>query len=240
MVEIAISIAIVAFALVAIIGVLPTGLNVQKDNREDAAINRDGAFLLEAIKQGSNAVNFDMLSNNFVYATCRVGTAGVLYTNYNAQSNLSPLHIIGLLSRPSVDAAGFANVSRAQFRAFSGPLSDMASNAQTLAFSFQAEVKIQPVFNYLDPAAVAQPPGSANYSVPLSNYHRYLASGPDSTNLWDVQLTIQSPAHGATPGSSVGPRRQFFRTLVHGSLDVVTDNQLGNLYYFRASAHKGR
>src|SRR5947207_7764407 len=35
MIEIAISLAVIGFALVAIIGILPTGMNVQKENREE-------------------------------------------------------------------------------------------------------------------------------------------------------------------------------------------------------------
>ncbi|MCZ7639230.1 MAG: prepilin-type N-terminal cleavage/methylation domain-containing protein [Verrucomicrobia bacterium] len=53
MVEIAISIAIVAFALVAIIGVLPTGFDVQRRNRENTIINQEGSLWLEAIRSGA-------------------------------------------------------------------------------------------------------------------------------------------------------------------------------------------
>ncbi len=52
MVEIALSIAIVALAMVALIGVLPSGLQVQKDNREETVVNQDGTFLLEALRGG--------------------------------------------------------------------------------------------------------------------------------------------------------------------------------------------
>ena len=52
MVEIALSLAIIGFALVAIIGILPAGMSVQKDNREQTIINLDGAFLMNAIKSG--------------------------------------------------------------------------------------------------------------------------------------------------------------------------------------------
>jgi hypothetical protein len=41
MVEIAISLAVIGFALVAIIGVLPRGLRVQRENREETIINQD-------------------------------------------------------------------------------------------------------------------------------------------------------------------------------------------------------
>src|ERR1017187_7333323 len=50
MIEIAISLAIIGFALVAIIGVLPIGMNVQKDNREETIINQDATVLMDAIR----------------------------------------------------------------------------------------------------------------------------------------------------------------------------------------------
>src|SRR6478609_5935846 len=57
MVEIAFSLAIVAFALVAIMGVLPTGMTVQKDNREDTLVNNDAAFWLETLRSGSRGLD---------------------------------------------------------------------------------------------------------------------------------------------------------------------------------------
>src|SRR6478672_1143855 len=53
MVEIAIAVAIIAFALVAIIGILPAGLQVQKDNRQDTLIGQDGSYFMEAIRNGA-------------------------------------------------------------------------------------------------------------------------------------------------------------------------------------------
>src|SRR5688572_33426307 len=57
MVEIALSLAVVAFALVAIMGVLPTGMTVEKDNREDTLINQEGRYWLEAIKNGARGLD---------------------------------------------------------------------------------------------------------------------------------------------------------------------------------------
>jgi uncharacterized protein (TIGR02598 family) len=51
MVEVAISIAIVAFAMVALLGVLPTGHQVQRENREDTIINQDATYLLASDSQ---------------------------------------------------------------------------------------------------------------------------------------------------------------------------------------------
>ena len=53
MIEIAIAIAVIGFALVAIIGILPRGLEVQRDNRSETIINQDGTFWLEAIRNGA-------------------------------------------------------------------------------------------------------------------------------------------------------------------------------------------
>src|SRR6266498_4220672 len=56
MVEIAISLAIIAFALVAIIGVLPLGLDVQKENRQETIINQDAGYFMDAIRNGARGL----------------------------------------------------------------------------------------------------------------------------------------------------------------------------------------
>ncbi len=67
MVEIAICLAIIGIALVAIIGVLPLGINVQRDNREETIINQDATVLMENIRNGaSSPYGFDL--TNYVYA----------------------------------------------------------------------------------------------------------------------------------------------------------------------------
>ncbi len=50
MAEIAIALGVIAIALIAILGVLPTGLQVQRDNREETIINQDARLLLQALK----------------------------------------------------------------------------------------------------------------------------------------------------------------------------------------------
>src|SRR5688572_9247915 len=63
MVELALCIAIVGIAVVAIIGVLPLGLNVQKENRDETIINQDAQFLMDAIREGN--FNLAELTNYF-------------------------------------------------------------------------------------------------------------------------------------------------------------------------------
>ncbi|HEY0549954.1 MAG TPA: hypothetical protein VGF13_10155 [Verrucomicrobiae bacterium] len=67
MAEIAIALGVIAFALIAIIGILPAGLQVQKDNREETIINQDARVLLEAIKSGGRDVTSDL--GSFVVIT---------------------------------------------------------------------------------------------------------------------------------------------------------------------------
>src|SRR5687768_507949 len=57
LVEIAIALGIIGFALVAIIGILPAGLQVQRDNKEDTIINQEGTYLVDAIRNGAEGLD---------------------------------------------------------------------------------------------------------------------------------------------------------------------------------------
>ena len=48
LVEVAIALAVIGFALVAIIGILPAGLNVQKENREETIINQENSRKIDS------------------------------------------------------------------------------------------------------------------------------------------------------------------------------------------------
>ncbi len=77
MVEIAICLAIIGIALISIIGVLPIGMNTQRDNREETIINQDATVLLEAVRGGARGMD-DL--TNYVYAItnywgCTIPTA---------------------------------------------------------------------------------------------------------------------------------------------------------------------
>jgi type II secretory pathway pseudopilin PulG len=120
MVEIAISLAIIGFALVAILGALPIGMRMQRDNREQTVINQDATVLLEAIRGGARGAN-DL--TNYVYAITNYWTqinpnrspasSGANGYTYGSVSITSPAlanyfsapinngaNIIGLLSTP--------------------------------------------------------------------------------------------------------------------------------------------
>src|SRR4051812_32153928 len=65
LIEIAICLGIIGFALVAIIAVLPRGLDVQKRNREETIIGHDADVWMNAIRSGARG--FDDLTN---YVLC--------------------------------------------------------------------------------------------------------------------------------------------------------------------------
>ena len=71
MVEIAICLAIIVFGLVAVIGVLPIGMSVQKDNREETIIGQDAGYFLDAIRRGDRGLddltNYVIAITNYVY-----------------------------------------------------------------------------------------------------------------------------------------------------------------------------
>src|SRR5947207_3045679 len=57
MIEIAICLAVIGFALTAIIGVLPLGMNVQSENREETVVNQDASVFLNAIRNGELGID---------------------------------------------------------------------------------------------------------------------------------------------------------------------------------------
>jgi len=133
MVEIALALAIIGFALVAIIGVLPAGLNVQRDNREETVIVHDANYLVDAIRNGQRGLDdltnyVEAITNYFQPYDAdgnKVGPMvvyGYTYTDYTIDNALQSgailqLHrltngyrIIGLLSTPKYiypQAGGF-------------------------------------------------------------------------------------------------------------------------------------
>ena len=108
LIEIAICLAIIAFALVAIIGVMPLGMTVQRDNRADSIINQDGMYWLNAIRSGATGT-VDLV--DFVHWVTNSSGNGFLNNN-----NLDSRMIIGLLSAPTT-----TNTShRAKVRSITG------------------------------------------------------------------------------------------------------------------------
>ena len=135
--EIAICLAIIGIALVAIVGILPYGLNAQRDNRESTVIGQDATVLMDAIRGA--AVNVDDLTNYVIAITnyqsvCKVngGINSIVHSNVIAYtytnvaifqdgSSLSGnyqyyrltngYNILGVLSTPLLVNTNFGNTN---------------------------------------------------------------------------------------------------------------------------------
>ena len=129
MIEIALSLAVIGFALVAIIGILPYGLGVQRENTEETIINHDANVLLNAVCNGQQGL--DDLTNYVAaitnYQTIYAANGGLAavpnpqrvlwYTTTSAGIGPVPINfpltngnrIVGLLSTPKFVTATFDN-----------------------------------------------------------------------------------------------------------------------------------
>jgi hypothetical protein len=231
MVEIAICIAIVAFAMVAIIGVMPTGFRVQKDNREETIINQEGTFWLEAIRSGS--LGLDYLTNyveaiHAQSASRRPGESK--YRQVIGDYSFGPgftngLDILGLLSLPRYyDKGGFAFRTADLFayvRAVTGLAAEKTPH-NDFAFMYRLTPELVP----FDPVAGL----NTNFTVSglaaaeaAARSNLWIKARSTQVNLYQLKLTLQWPVFPSQKGLVTGANRKVFRTLVSGSFWINTN-----------------
>jgi type II secretory pathway pseudopilin PulG len=118
-IEIALCLGIIGFALVAIIAVLPRGLDVQKRNREETIIGQDASVWMNAIRNGARGdddlTNYVLCITNFwTKYDAKFNVIGTPNYDYYTPSNsgvtsITPqptflltngAHIVGLLTMP--------------------------------------------------------------------------------------------------------------------------------------------
>jgi prepilin-type N-terminal cleavage/methylation domain-containing protein len=239
MVEIAISLAVIGIALVAIIGVLPLGMRVQRDNREDTVINQDATVFIEAIRNGSRGLN-DL--TNYVYAITNYWTKfnpngnGVNGYNFFGSSTApsfpinSGTNIIGLLSTPeftdvsgdptnNLFDSGFSNHIVAYVRSISGPAVEKPPQDNQLlqqdSFSYRILCVNAPVAT--DTNIFNLPPNQRVYNDQLA------------ANLHELRLTFLWPI---LPNGNVGTGRQTYRALIAGQIAHTVVNSV-DLYFYQ-------
>ena len=232
MVEIALSIAIVAFALVAIIGVLPTGLQVQRDNQEETIVNQDGSYLLEAIRNGGLGLNE---LTNYVEEISVVGRqpgGGRVMHRYRGtrlfeeSANIRLInghYIIGMLSTPTLQTVDDSNDQLqlvenrvvAVMRSISGKAADRVQDEifrDNNVFTYQIEATVLPHL----PPSPANPAASAVEAFEREKARRV------RDNLYEVRLHFRWPVDTASGDNlanyRVGRREKIFRTLISGQL----------------------
>jgi type II secretory pathway pseudopilin PulG len=245
MIEIAVSLAIIGFALVAIIGVLPYGMNVQKDNREETIINQEATVLMNAIRSGAQGM--DDLTNYVVAITNEVTRYNngavkgptVKYGYTLTSSSMSPqfplingFRIVGLLSTPKyvplplLKPPGFlSNNVMAYVRSMSGPANEKFPqnnpSMQDLAFSYRMTSEVVPYgTNYYDLNWInyaAYPTNSPDY---VARYNYSLLTANLQANLHDLRLLFRWPLRSQ---GKLGQGGQSFRTLVGGTLQETNE-----------------
>jgi prepilin-type N-terminal cleavage/methylation domain-containing protein len=233
MIEIAICLAIIGVALVGIIGVLPYGMNTQRDNREETVIGQDANLLVELIRNGARGAD-DLTNYVFAITNYQVfynpdGTPGAANTlGWDSSTLTSGAKIIGLLSTPefvtasvpffnitnNVSSGGYSNHIVAYVRSMSGlAVEKPPQNNQILlddAFTYRL---------FIVNAPAAQDTNNNNQA-----YSRHLDSA-----FHDVRLQYTWPVLPTRKVGGGGPRN--FRTSVAGQVEHQLTNG-DNLYYY--------
>lgn len=259
MIEIAISLAIIGFAMVAIIGILPLGMNAQRDNRQETIVNQDASILMDAVRNGEHGLddltNYVVGITNYAVDFTRNGTPGPLSTwgytvrlstlNGNLGNPQFPLtngyNIIGLLSTPKLiphpGGVGFmSNHVVAVFRSMSGPASEkppqLNPTMQELALSYRVVADVSAYgTNYYDPSWVNMSGLRTNDPTYISRTNYIMTVGAFQANMHDLRLTFLWPL---LPSGKVGSGRQVYRTMVAGRLSNTNDPpvNLNNPFWF--------
>lgn len=233
MIEIAMSLAIIGFALVTIIGILPMGMDVQKNNRRETIINQDANFFIEAIRSGARGL--DDLTNYVQAITISNSVTGsqVNFVNPNLPSPMTfggavniltnGEIIMGLLGRPKYTPGG-VNYVVAYVRALSGAASEKPPQDNALineaAFSYRMVSEIVPY------GAVT----NTYYDESWRNAGNQAVLDNLANNLYDVRLLFRWPL---LPGGKIGNGRQVYRLMVGGAQTKYNLGGPPELYFFR-------
>jgi prepilin-type N-terminal cleavage/methylation domain-containing protein len=245
MIEIAICLAIIGVALVGIIGVLPYGMNTQRDNREETVIGQDANILSELIRNGSHGAD-DL--TNYVYAIAVTNQANLNYGYFNpvvaGQVNFSSANsfptipannwypiltngakIIGLLSTPEftyyngapvIDVADSINYYTNYVKACVRSISGLATEKPPQ----NNGIMVGDSFSYRMNCVNATLQRDTNN--PFTGYIKQLAA-----NQHELRITFLWPL---LPNGHLGAGRQTFRTTVAGRLS--TNTYTGAPFYF--------
>jgi type II secretory pathway pseudopilin PulG len=248
MIEIALSLAVIGFALVAIIGILPFGMNVQRENREETIVNQDASMWMEAIRSGAQGM--DDLTNY-------VQGAMVLWRDYDARkketgqggygamlpgSDTNALNALGFVSFPPTN--GFrmvgllttpkyinglngsfrSNFVVAHIHAFSGTANEKFPQdnptARDMGLSYRMVSEIT-TFGSPVSGSVTNNAWDQSWATSNTNFALY---ANQLHSLHDIRLLFRWPV---LPGGKVANTgRQVYRSAASGTLvRVVEPNQ---------------
>ena len=255
MVEIALSLAIIGFALVAIIGVLPAGLNVQRNNREETIINQEAGFFMDALRSGARGL--DELTNRVISVTNHWTTYRTnvfpwtfiesntdWYTNAFSQNDLTP--------NDNSRVTSTNNVGDGEFNLIDGYriISLLSRPKLETTDATNSIVRSNHVFAYvraLAGAATEKPPQATVSVLDLGFSYRMLVEIHDvplvnpvsgqaqsvQTNLHEVRLRFSWPLLPR----GVGGGRLTFRSMAGGQHQTWIETNDHQIYYFNPSVY---
>lgn len=242
MTEIALCIAVIGIALVAIVGVLPSGLNVQRQNREDTLVAQDAQFLIETIRAG--AAGIADLTNQVDFIRWRRTGAEVSEVYFRGPNYYEPLpgtvinlttswQVTAILSQPRFEFLPNNRVIRneitAQFRTFSGPFTEKAYRSAT---GLPEPARLETALRYM--VNVEAVPGPTRPPIMLAAYTGQAISNNVARqqlqldqSLNEIRLTFQWPVFRVGNDFRVGNSEKTFRTQVVADRQILTTNLLG-------------
>ncbi|KAB2650230.1 MAG: hypothetical protein DVB33_05360 [Verrucomicrobia bacterium] len=250
LVEVALALAIIGFALVAIIGSLPFGLNVQRENREETIIVQDANFFIDAIRNGARGLDdltnyVDAITNYVTGHTIVNGATSVVssvhaYTYANGWLNgvqnseyriRNGERIVGLLSTPRlilpknstpIPSSFTSNYVVAYIRSISGPAIEKSPQTNAIIRDLAFRYKLIPEVNQFNDWNL----GWVNFNeTGLATNEIVIRS-----NSWRMAQSKQANLNEIRllfrwpidAKGNAGNQRQVFRSMVSGNL-VLTN-----------------
>jgi type II secretory pathway pseudopilin PulG len=248
MIEIALSIAIVAFALVAIMGVLPSGMQVKKDNREDMVVNEDAAFFMESIRSGARGMDFltnfvDFVSVDAADVDRVTGITNVVASN---------LKYTNFLSRVTFPGLGSTNIDLGPGAQIIGRLSVPHMTVSPRGSNFFRMVTNVAVFRGINSGSLDQGRASRDFSfrykltselVPYSPMPHPFVSTNDflvhknmTANMYELRLTMQWPVYQRGNTLAFGRNRKTFRTILSGNPVMIFGSDKTDYFFFQPNS----
>jgi prepilin-type N-terminal cleavage/methylation domain-containing protein len=250
LVEIAICIAVVSIAMVAIIGVLPAGLNVQRLNREESVLTQDAELLLNAVRAGQVRLQDLVNYADRVTLIRQYRDASPSQTNYyhgplvagnpeGSEAFVDPFQLIGLISRPRYTfepslnhptaSIVVTNTVRLEMRSMSGSMANQpvirSGNTRTVG----SDPRIDFAFRYLVTIETVTRQG---VRVPGDTLR---AADTTAGGVSEVRLTLEWPLVRSGPKPAqykVGLSRREFRTEIVGGPSPLVGNVPQDRNYF--------
>jgi len=228
--EVAIALAIVAFGLVAVLGILPMGVTVTRDNKEDTLIKNDAEYWMNAIRGGPLALeainHVEWVELNVDGQMFRAEYAPLMYDpwpddpsiwpRFDTVDGLPPVEyrgtmkqanwrtdVIGWLSTPDVPPGGGVVVKFAKIRPFGNTILDRQFGRKGV--NTDGEVVYQ------------NEGGDMTFSYLLQSNIREV--GP---NFWEIKLTLKWPIieEGATAATvKTGPGQRKFVAYLNAPIE---------------------